>query len=199
MEKAQFASVLTIKKPMIKSWSQDNYIKAYKFAALAHRGQTLPGTDLPYLVHLSFVSMEIIAALRISQGHDEDLAVQSALLHDVIEDTDVTYEELSKEFGSRVADAVLALSKDKTLTKSLQMQDSLQRIKQQPVEVQMVKLADRISNLHKPPAHWTTEKIAEYRKEAIEIHDALKDANDFLAARLFRKIKEYGVYTESKE
>ena len=65
-------------------WSQDQYIKAYQFAALAHWGQFVPGTDIAYIMHLSFVSMEVIAALRTEQGHDEDLAVQCALLHDVI-------------------------------------------------------------------------------------------------------------------
>jgi (p)ppGpp synthase/HD superfamily hydrolase len=179
---------------MTKIWAQESYLKAYKFAASAHRGQTVPGTDLPYIMHISFVSMEVIAALRISDGYAEDLAVQCALLHDVIEDTDATYEQLNQEFGIQVADGVLALSKDKTLVKSLQMEDSLKRIMRQPKEVQMVKLADRITNLQPPPDYWTREKISHYREEAIEIYNALREANDLLASRLWQKIEEYKVF-----
>jgi (p)ppGpp synthase/HD superfamily hydrolase len=186
---------------MTKRWSQEGYIKACKFAALAHRGQTVPGTDLPYLMHLNFVSMEIIAALGIDDadhGYDEDLAVQCALLHDVIEDTETNYEQVSEEFGTHVAEGVLALSKNPSLAKPLQMQDSLQRIMRQPREVQMVKLADRISNLQPPPAYWTKERITAYRKEAIEIYDALKDANEYLASRLSQKIEEFQKFVENE-
>jgi len=183
-------------KKMAKNWSQDSYIKAFKFAAYAHRGQTVPGTDLPYIMHLSFVSMEIIAALRFDKGYDEDLALQCALLHDVIEDTDTTYEQLKNEFDSSVADGVLALSKDKNLARADQMQDSLRRIKQQPREVQMVKSADRITNLQPPPDHWTKEKIIKYREESIEIYNALKEADEYLASRLFQKIDDYRKFAE---
>jgi (p)ppGpp synthase/HD superfamily hydrolase len=179
-------------KQIPNNWSQDSYIKAYKFAANAHRGQTVPGTDLPYITHLSFVSMEVIAALHAGQGRDENLAVQCALLHDVIEDTEVTYRQVEQEFGSSVAGGVSALSKDKTLAKELQMADSLRRIRQQPPEIWMVKLADRITNLQPPPSHWTKDKIEKYREEAIEILDTLGEASDFLASRLREKIDGYG-------
>ncbi|CDH47679.1 HD domain-containing protein [Candidatus Contendibacter odensensis] len=175
-------------------WSQNQYIKAYQFAALAHRGQFVPGTDIAYIMHLSFVSMEVIAALRTEQGHDEDLAVQCALLHDVIEDTETTYQQISAEFGMTVAEGVLSLSKNKTLNKSLQMADSLQRIKQQPHEIGMVKLADRVTNLQRPPSAWTKEKMARYQAEALEIYNALYEASPSLSLRLHKKIVAYNVY-----
>ncbi|NER53078.1 MAG: hypothetical protein F6J92_41880 [Symploca sp. SIO1A3] len=65
------------------TWTQEDYIQAFRFAAQAHLGQTYPGTDLPYLMHLSFVCMEMIAALAVEPQANETLAVQSALLHDV--------------------------------------------------------------------------------------------------------------------
>jgi (p)ppGpp synthase/HD superfamily hydrolase len=176
---------------MQRRWSQDEYARAYRFAAQAHRGQTVPGTDLPYIMHISLVSMEVIAALQVEQGRNQDLAVQCALLHDVIEDTDVTYEQLKADFGEPVAQGVLALSKDETLDKPAQMQDSLRRIRQQPQKVWMVKLADRITNLEPPPHYWTKEKIARYREEALEIHKTLGEASEFLSARLLEKIQEY--------
>jgi (p)ppGpp synthase/HD superfamily hydrolase len=176
---------------MGNNWSQENYIKALKKAALAHQGQKVPGTKISYIMHLSFVSMEIIAALNIEPERDGNLAIQCAILHDTIEDTNTTFEQLESEFGAKIANGVLALSKDSSLEKSLQMADSLRRIKQQPQEIWMVKLADRISNLQPPPQHWKEDKIIKYREEAIIIYEALKDASPFLAARLAGKIENY--------
>jgi (p)ppGpp synthase/HD superfamily hydrolase len=173
------------------NWTQDDYIKAYRFAADRHNDQKYPGTDLPYIMHLSFVCMEVIAALRVSEVAEEAVAVQCALLHDTIEDTTTTYDEIKQEFGRLVADGVMALTKLSTLEKSQQMADSLQRLQQQPAAVQLVKLADRITNLQAPPHYWSREKIAAYREEAIVIHQALKESNGYLADRLQQKIEEY--------
>jgi (p)ppGpp synthase/HD superfamily hydrolase len=177
-----------------ETWSQDDYISAYRFAAHAHRGQVVPGTDIAYIMLLSVVSMEVIAALRAEPGHDENLAVQCALLHDVIEDTNATYEQVLATFGSAVADGVRALSKDPALPKQEQMVDSLRRIQQQPSPVWMVKLADRITNLQPPPSHWTQTKIAQYQAEAVAILQALGAASAFLAQRLDQKIQAYNTY-----
>ncbi len=184
---------------MIANWNREVYIRACRFAAQAHQGQLYPGSQLPYLLHLNLVSMEIIAALSAEPDRDGHLAVQCALLHDTIEDTDTSYAQIASIFGVRVADGVAALSKNPGLEKSQQLADSLdshserlrQRIQEQPIEIWMVKLADRITNLQPPPAHWTTEKIAKYRDEAIEIHTRLQAASPFLAVRLAEKIKTY--------
>jgi (p)ppGpp synthase/HD superfamily hydrolase len=175
-------------------WSQENYTKAYRFAAQAHNGQLFPGTDLPYIMHISFVSMEIIACLGVEGQGDGDFAVQCALLHDVIEDTKITYQEVKNEFGERVAQGVLALTKNPEIGKELQVKDSLERIGQQPVEVWMVKLADRITNLAPPPSFWEKGKIRRYREEAMEINRVLQGASPYLSKRLEMKIEDYGKY-----
>lgn len=176
------------------SWSQASYIKAYRFTAEAHQGQLFPGTNLPYLMHLSFVSMEILACLAVEEKHDGDLAIQCALLHDVIEDTDVTYSQVETAFGSSVAQGVLALTKNESLPKEQRMRDSLERIIQQPHEVWIVKLADRITNLAPPPDCWKKDKIERYLEEAIEIHQMLYKASDYLSQRLVNKIDKYKTY-----
>ncbi len=188
---------------MASEWSQDIYINTYRFAATAHWNsdtkQVVPGTDLPYLMHFSLVAMEVIAALEKEAGLNGDLAVQCALLHDTIEDTDTTYDQLVGKFGVAVANGVQALTKDQAVGKDLpkqkrkerQMADSLERVQQQPREVWMVKMADRITNLQPPSKHWTQEKISRYREEAYQIHRALKGASPFLAARLQEKIDRY--------
>ena len=179
---------------MRQRWSQDRYLKAYWFAAGAHRNQTLPGTGLPYIIHPTLVSMEVIAALDLERGRDENLAVQCALLHDVVEDGGVSYEQIKTEFGEDVAEGVLALSKDEAVEKDLQLKDSLRRIQQQPREIWMVKLADRISNLRPPPHFWTAEKIARYRKDALQVYETLKEASPLLSLRLKGKIDAYRAY-----
>ena len=175
-------------------WSQDTYLTTYRFAADAHLGQLVPGTEISYSMHLSIVSMEVIAALRHEPGHDEDLAVQCALLHDVIEDTSVTYEQVLAEFGPSVAEGVRALTKSDTLEKARRMADSLERIRLQPGEVWMVKLADRICNLQPPPDYWTVEKRMAYCEEARQILTALGSAGPYLAGRLQTKIDAYAGY-----
>ena len=182
----------------MKFWLQESYLNAWNFASYYHRNQKVPGKDLPYINHVGSVTMEIMSAIVQTNPVDKpDLAVQCALLHDLIEDTEIGYDKIKDEFGSAVADGVGALSKNKDLkTKSERMRDSLKRIKKQPKEIWMVKLADRITNLQPPPYYWTKNKIEQYRNEAIEIHDALKGANDVLSSRLLYKIEQYEKYTE---
>ena len=71
------------------------------------------------------------------------------------------------------------------------MRDSLERIRSEAREVWVVKLADRITNLHQPPAHWRAEKVHAYHAQAIEIRDALGSASALLNARLSQKIERY--------
>lgn len=184
---------------MAGNWAQDLYIKAYRFDATAHIGQLVPGTELPYIMHISFVVMEMIAALEKEASLDGDLAVQCALLHDTIEDTNTTYDQLVETFGLAVADGVQALTKNESVganlpkqqRKARQMADSLKRILKQPREIWMVKMADRITNLQPPPGHWTRDKIKRYREEAVEIYEALKEGNQYLSDRLKEKINSY--------
>jgi (p)ppGpp synthase/HD superfamily hydrolase len=168
-------------------------LAAWHFAAEAHSTQKVPGTDLPYLKHLGMVTMEVFSAHAIEPIGNLGLAVQCAILHDTIEDQGVAHADLAKRFGQSVADGVLALSKNPDLPKSEAMADSLNRIRTQPSDVWCVKLADRISNLHGAPAHWTAEKRATYRTEAQQILDALGTAHRTLAARLAAKIAVYSI------
>ncbi len=176
----------------MSSWSREIYVRAYRFAAEAHREQTIAGSDRPYIVHPTLVSMEIISLLSIESGWDGDLALQTALLHDVLEDTPHRLEEIRSQFGNAVAEGVRAMTKDRDIQDwQRRIIDSLKRIRKQPWEIWLVKMADRITNLAPPPVGWSAARIADYRKESLLIYRSLGKANPFLAQRLSRKIASY--------
>lgn len=172
---------------------QTTYIRTLNFASTRHtaKGQNVPGTNLPYEVHLCSVAMEIIVAGYNTSGFNTVFAVQVALLHDTLEDTNTSFAELEEEFGTDVAGAVSALTKDADLPKKQQMTDCLSRIKLQSYEVWAVKLADRITNLQPPPYFWDRTKKQHYLEEARLILHALAQGNEYLAERLKVKIGEY--------
>lgn len=169
----------------------DTWVQAWKFATDAHQGQTVPGSERPYLCHIGTVVVELLAAHAVSPIEDINLAVVCAALHDCVEDQGVSTETLRDKFGAAVVAGVEALSKDPSLAKSPAMADSLERIRKQPRAVWCVKMADRITNLAPPPAHWSQDKIAAYRDEARTIFVALRDAHAVLAERLEQKILLY--------
>ncbi len=184
-------------------WSPDAWHDAWELASVAHHGQKLPGSELPYAGHVAAVAMEVARAIaaRLADAPVEqpDLAIQCALLHDVVEDTQTPLAVIEARFGPAVARGVAALSKDPSVgDKPAQMLDSLSRIRACPPEVWMVKLADRIHNLREPPRYWTTSKILAYQREAETIHAALAEACPVLGARLREKIDAYGQFADAR-
>lgn len=177
-------------------WNPDLYIKAYRYAAIAHAGQLVPGTGISYIMHLSLVSMELLTAFQHSRlGPEEmDLGVQCALLHDSIEDTATSFGDIESAFGAPVAAGVQALTKSKDVPKEGRMADSLSRIKACEPVIWMVKLCDRITNMQPAPPGWDSPKKLAYKEEAILIARELGPASEYLRARLVRKIEEYGTH-----
>lgn len=172
--------------------TQELYQEAMKYAGEKHSEQKVPGTNSNYLLHISNVAMEVLMAYNFDNKFDIDFAIQLAILHDTIEDTSADFEEIKKEFGVHIAEAVEALTKDETLpSKQERMMDSLTRINKLQKEVGLVKVADRITNLQKPPSHWSNDKIVNYCEEAKLISNTLTDKNAYLNKRLVSKIAEY--------
>lgn len=178
-------------------WDQDAFVRALDFAAAAHGEQKVPGTGYPYLSHLVKVATETMTASLADGTLDADLAIACAVLHDSVEDAGVTPAALRAAFGPRVADGVAALTKDESLPKELRMADSLRRLQGQPREVQLVKLADRVTNLEPPPPYWSREKRVGYRDEARAIHAALASSSTVLAARLLDRIDAYAAWFDA--
>jgi (p)ppGpp synthase/HD superfamily hydrolase len=126
--------------------------RARIFATAAHAavGQTRKYTGEPYVVHPIEVS-EIVASVG-----GTDAMVAAALLHDVLEDTDVTFDVLEAEFGLEVAELVLWLtdvSKPEDGNRSTRKALDRQHSAAAPAEAQTIKVADLISNTRSIVAH----------------------------------------------
>jgi len=126
--------------------------KARVFATAAHAavGQTRKYTGEPYIVHPIEVS-NIVA-----EAGGTDAMVAAALLHDVLEDTKVTFDVLEAEFGSEVAELVLWLtdvSKPEDGNRSTRKALDRQHTAAAPAEAQTIKVADLISNTRSIVAH----------------------------------------------
>lgn len=173
---------------------QDMILKAWNYASAAHEGQRVPGTGFPYINHVGSVVMEAMGAVILNPAiENPGLLLVCAILHDILEDTEETCQDIEQLFGRAVADGVAALTKNTALPdKREQMKDSLLRILEQPKEIWMVKLCDRITNLQPPPADWSSEKIVAYRQEALRILESLGPADVYLERRLRMKIDAYG-------
>lgn len=144
------------------------------FAIRAHQGQKMKQPcDVDYSGHFFGVALTALNFIE-NENIDKDLVLEVALLHDVLEDTEVTFEELKNSFGDEVAQGVLVLTKDKILPKELQMEDCLKRILAlNKKEYAVVKLADRCFNTRGKVDSWSKEKQQDYFNEAKLICDKI--------------------------
>jgi (p)ppGpp synthase/HD superfamily hydrolase len=165
---------------------------AWLFAARKHKAQLYPGSEhLPYLTHIGAVLLELLPALQENPKFDADTAICCALLHDTVEDTETTIEEIAVEFGEKIAAGVSALTKLKSLKGEAATRDSLERIKRQPHEIWAVKLSDRAANMLTFPDHWGKEKQRSYAREARIILESLGETCCSLSLILARRIKAW--------
>ena len=115
---------------------------AMEFATKAHEGQFRKGTRRPYIVHPIEVA-DIVSTMT----KDEEV-ICAAVLHDTLEDCrDITFDILKLRFGTRVAEMVAQESEDKSLSWEERKGATIQRLGKASVEVQMIGLADKLSNM----------------------------------------------------
>lgn len=115
--------------------------RAIAFATQAHEGQFRKGTTRPYIVHPLEVG-KIVSTMT-----DDEEIISAAILHDTVEDCAVTAEDLREKFSTRVADLVMQESEDKTKTWMERKGTTIEHLKTAPREVQMIGLADKLSNM----------------------------------------------------
>lgn len=155
--------------------------RAADFAARRHTHQRRKGEAAePYFNHLAHV-----AALLADAGADANL-VAAGYLHDTIEDQEVTHLELVEAFDLDVADLVAHVTDDKRLPKDRRKRLQVEHAPHLPARAQMLKMADKISNLSallgSPPADWPPQRRAAYFEWAREVVEGCRSAHAGLAA-----------------
>lgn len=132
---------------------------AIEFAARAHAGQYRKGTRIPYIVHP-------LAVARILIEHQApDDVIVAAVLHDVVEDTQVTLPEIRAAFGSDVAGLVQAMSEpDRSDTWENRKRDTLAFMETATQEVLLIKVADQLDNIRSLREDYLTQGDAVWRR-----------------------------------
>lgn len=111
------------------------------YATIAHNGQKRKGTELPYIIHPLEV-MQILSTITTS----EDVII-AGVLHDVIEDTRISLDDINKTFGNRVAQLVKACTVSKESTWENRKQSIINKLFHVQTETALVLCADKLSNL----------------------------------------------------
>ena len=136
---------------------------ALDFAARKHMGQTRKG-DLaePYINHVA----EVASLLAQTTNGRDPILVIGGLLHDTIEDTETSFEELKAEFGLPVARLVREVTDNKRLSKEERKKLQVRHAGSKSRRAKLLKIADKTSNLRSlagsPPKGWSVERMREY-------------------------------------
>lgn len=157
------------------------FIKALSFAADKHKNQRRKDEAAsPYINHP--ISL---ANILINEGGVNDINILiGAILHDTIEDTETSEEELRKEFGEKIASIVMEVTDDKSLAKEERKIKQIEHSSHISNEAKHIKLADKISNLRdiisSPPKNWPDERKQDYFEWAGKVIDQVRGTNSRL-------------------
>jgi GTP diphosphokinase / guanosine-3',5'-bis(diphosphate) 3'-diphosphatase len=158
-------------------------LSAATFAAERHRDQRRKGKDAsPYINHPL-----ALASLLAERGERDPTLLMAALLHDTVEDTATSFEDIERAFGKEVADIVREVTDDKNLPKAERKRLQIEHAAHLSRRAKLVKLADKICNLHdmvvSPPTDWTLERRREYFDWAKAVVDPMRGVHPQLEAR----------------
>jgi guanosine-3',5'-bis(diphosphate) 3'-pyrophosphohydrolase len=158
-------------------------MRALSFAATKHRDQRRKDAEAsPYINH----PIALAAILANEAGITDPTVICAALLHDTIEDTETTADELLQRFGQDIASIVMEVTDDKGLPKDERKQRQIDHAASLSAKARLVKLADKISNLRDiaaaPPADWNIKRKQEYFDWAMKVVDQMRGTNSALEA-----------------
>jgi len=156
-------------------------LKALDFAARKHRDQRRKNVEAsPYINH----PIELAKVLSNEGGFTSSALLCAALLHDTIEDTQTTQEELLEQFGEEITRIVLEVTDDQKLPKSERKRLQIERAAGISHHAKLVKLADKICNLRdmadSPPVNWPMERRREYFDWSKQVVDQLRGVHEGL-------------------
>lgn len=164
---------------------------AAHFAAEKHRTQRRKNTaGTPYINHPLEVAHHLATVGGVA---DEDILV-AAILHDTVEDTATTREEIATAFGEHVAALVMACTDDKSLEKPERKRLQIVNAPHKSPGAKQIKLADKTCNLRSilvdPPAGWSVERQHDYFRWAGQVIDGLVGTNPALDAAALAVLRE---------
>jgi len=162
-------------------------LTAATFAAERHRDQRRKGKDAsPYINHPL-----ALASLLAERGERDAPLLMAALLHDTVEDTATSFEDLERAFGREVAEIVREVTDDKSLPKAERKRLQIEHAAQLSRRAKLVKLADKICNLHdiivSPPTDWSAQRKREYFDWAKAVVDPMRGVHPQLEALFDRE------------
>ncbi len=155
-------------KPYLKQEDIDQIMAAYRLSASAHEGQTRKSGE-PYISH------PVTVACILAELHLDPQALMAALLHDVVEDTTITKQQIADQFGKTVAelvDGVSKLDKIEFQTATHAQAENFRKMllaMSQDVRVILIKLADRLHNMRTMDA-MAPEKSRRIARETLDIY-----------------------------
>lgn len=156
-------------------------IQATHFAAIKHASQRRKDSDqTPYINH----PIEVAELLqRVGQIEDQEILI-AALLHDTIEDTETSPNEIRNQFGERVLELVLECTDDKSLEKAERKRLQIANASQKSPAAKQIKIADKTCNLKSilvdPPVGWPVSRQLDYFDWAGKVYEGLKGTNPAL-------------------
>ncbi|KAJ1527693.1 hypothetical protein ONE63_007652 [Megalurothrips usitatus] len=160
-------------------------VKCANFAAVKHSSQRRKDpAKTPYINHPIGVAFILTA----EAGVRDPSVIMAALLHDTVEDTDTTLEEIKKEFGSTVADIVAEVTDDKSLPSEERKRLQIVHAPTSSREAKLVKLADKLYNLRDlekaTPEGWSEERVKQYFIWSFKVVEGLRGTNRHLETEL---------------
>lgn len=154
-------------------------LEAASFAADRHRDQRRKDVDAtPYINH----PLDVARILGEAGVTDVEV-LMAAILHDTIEDTNTTAEELTERFGARVCNLVLEVTDDKSLDKLERKRLQVLKAPCASADAKMIKLGDKIANLRDletPPVGWDAKRVGAYIQFAEMVAGGCVGANPAL-------------------
>lgn len=159
------------------------FLKAMKFSAEKHRDQRRKDEqESPYINH----PIEVANVLWTIGDVYDTTTIVAALLHDTIEDTNTTPEEIRSNFGEDVLALVLEVSDDKNLPKQERKRKQIDKAPSLSFGAKQLKLADKICNVgdiaNFPPKNWSWQRRVDYLEWADSVIAGLRGVNEKLEA-----------------
>ncbi len=161
--------------------SSADLLRTIAFAADKHRRQRRKDADAsPYINH----PIAVAAVLAIEGDVTDRATLVAATLHDTVEDTETTFQELSGQFGEDVSNLVREVTDDKSLDKALRKQLQIEHAAKSSDKAKQIKLADKICNIRdimsSPPADWTLQRRTEYLDWSCKVVSGCRGVNEKL-------------------